>query len=147
LPPTPTFAYRSQGGTQDYLGPVIVAKQGVPFNLTIKNNLGPHPLAFAIDPPRSSPPAPTPQRPRAAVHPAHRNTQEAAGLLVPRPLDGDHQNSTCSPDWPAGYLIRNGDDDDRHGARTADQLPTPEHCSQLSLRKGPDLRRLAGNHR
>lgn len=50
MAPTPTFAYRASGGAQDYLGPIIVAKQGKPFDLTVTNNLGAHPLAFAIDP-------------------------------------------------------------------------------------------------
>jgi len=50
LEATPTFAYRSAGGgSQDYLGPVIVAKKGVPFDLTMVNSLGAHPLADSID--------------------------------------------------------------------------------------------------
>jgi spore coat protein A len=49
LPPTPTFAYRVPGGAQTYLGPVVVARQGVPFDLTVVNELGPHPLAAAVD--------------------------------------------------------------------------------------------------
>jgi len=49
LAATPTFSYRSAGGVQDYLGPVIVAKKGVPFDLTMVNNLGAHPLADVID--------------------------------------------------------------------------------------------------
>jgi len=110
LPATPTFAYRSEGGHQDYLGPVIVARQGVPFNLTVTNNLGRHPLAFAIDtglvpPDRRPPETHDAISPRAAVHLhggnsearydggpldtflpgdsrtyTHGNTQEAAGL-------------------------------------------------------------------
>ena len=89
LPATPTFAYRSEGGHQDYLGPVIVAKQGVPFNLTVNNELGKHPLAFAIDPalvpPDRRPPETHDRRPpethdaispRAAVH-LHGGNSEA----------------------------------------------------------------------
>jgi len=39
LAATPTFAYRASGGSQGYLGPVIVAKKDVPFDLTVVNNL------------------------------------------------------------------------------------------------------------
>jgi spore coat protein A, manganese oxidase len=49
LAPTPTFAYRASGGSQGYLGPVIVAKKDVPLDLTVVNNLGAHPLASVID--------------------------------------------------------------------------------------------------
>jgi spore coat protein A len=49
LGPAATFAYRSATGAQTYLGPVIVARRGVPFDLTVSNELGAHPLAFAID--------------------------------------------------------------------------------------------------
>ena len=49
LAPTPTFAYRSSTGSQTYLGPVIVARQNTAFDLTVSNELGAHPLAFAID--------------------------------------------------------------------------------------------------
>src|SRR5680860_1324701 len=47
--PTPTFAYKSAGGTQTSLGPVIVAQKDMPFTLAVTNNLGNHPLASAID--------------------------------------------------------------------------------------------------
>src|SRR5680860_310626 len=47
--PTPTFTYKSPGGTQDYLGPVIVAQKDMPFTLAVTNNLGNHPLATALD--------------------------------------------------------------------------------------------------
>lgn len=49
LAATPTFAYRAAGGSQNYLGPVIVARQGVPFALTVTNGLGTHPLSSVID--------------------------------------------------------------------------------------------------
>jgi len=49
LGPADTFAYRTLTGSQTYLGPVIVARRGVPFDLTVRNELGAHPLAFAID--------------------------------------------------------------------------------------------------
>lgn len=46
---TDTFAYQDTSGSQTYLGPVIVAEKGTPFTLTVHNQLGRHPLAFAID--------------------------------------------------------------------------------------------------
>ena len=49
LGPANTFAYRTLSGVQTYLGPVVVARRGTPFNLTVRNELGAHPLAFAID--------------------------------------------------------------------------------------------------
>ncbi|GGI82672.1 multicopper oxidase family protein [Pseudarthrobacter scleromae] len=49
LDPTDTFAYRAAGASQTYLGPVIVAQRGTPFALTVHNQLGEHPLAFAVD--------------------------------------------------------------------------------------------------
>jgi FtsP/CotA-like multicopper oxidase with cupredoxin domain len=48
LRPTPTFAYRSTGG-QSYLGPVVVARRDIPFDLVVVNQLREHPLANAID--------------------------------------------------------------------------------------------------
>jgi len=51
--PTPTLAYRSMAagvaGPQNYLGPVIVAKRDVPFQLTVSNDLTSHPMAAALD--------------------------------------------------------------------------------------------------
>jgi spore coat protein A len=49
LPKTPTLAYRTPGGGEDYLGPVIVARRGQRFTLEVENSLGRHPLAAAID--------------------------------------------------------------------------------------------------
>ncbi|TCC28493.1 multicopper oxidase family protein [Kribbella sindirgiensis] len=49
LGPADTFAYRTATGAQTYLGPVIVARRDVPFDLVVRNELGSHPLAFAID--------------------------------------------------------------------------------------------------
>ena len=75
---TPTFAYRSAGGTQDYLGPVIVAKKNVPFNLTVKNDLGSHPLASAIDYGIDGVVRTDARAPRAAVHLHGGNTDPAS---------------------------------------------------------------------
>jgi spore coat protein A len=48
LRPTPTFAYRATRG-QSYLGPAVIARRDVPFDLTVVNQLREHPLADAID--------------------------------------------------------------------------------------------------
>ena len=131
---TPTFAYRSQGGTQDYLGPVIVAKQGQTFNLTMVNNLGAHPLAGSIDTglmgvlptdataPRASThlhggntspgmdgdPTAT-FRPGTSFTYTYRNTQEAAGLWYHDHALGITRLNVYAG-LAGGYLIRNTDD-------------------------------------
>ena len=48
---TDTFYYRVPGNesSQEYLGPVILATQDVDFDLHMQNNLGDHPLDFAVD--------------------------------------------------------------------------------------------------
>ena len=132
---TPTFAYRSAGGIQDYLGPVIVAKQGVPFDLTMVNDLGAHPLATAIDYDIMGVLPADATAPRAAVHlhggntdPAsdgdpmdffgqgvsktyhYGNTQEAAGLWYHDHALGITRLNVFAG-LASGYLVRNGDDD------------------------------------
>ena len=146
MAPTPTFAYQSQGGTQDYLGPVIVAKQGVPFDLTMVNNLGAHPLATAIDYDIMGVLPADATAPRAAVHlhggntdPAsdgdpmdffgqgvsktyhYGNTQEAAGLWYHDHALGITRLNVFAG-LAGGYLVRNGDDD---GSGTL--LPAPPY--------------------
>lgn len=76
--PTPTFAYRSKGGKQDYLGPVIVARRNVPFNLTVVNKLGDHPLADSIDMGIMGAVPDDRTAPRAAVHLHGGNTAAAS---------------------------------------------------------------------
>jgi FtsP/CotA-like multicopper oxidase with cupredoxin domain len=44
-----TLAYRAVGATQTYLGPVIIARRGVPASVEVRNDIGRHPLARAID--------------------------------------------------------------------------------------------------
>ena len=44
-----TLAYRSVGGAQTYLGPVIIARRGEPTTVHVRNDIGRHPLAGAID--------------------------------------------------------------------------------------------------
>ena len=141
LPATPTLTYRTvsvggvaQTGTEDYLGPVIVAKQGVPLHLTVQNNLGAHPLAAAIDTalvPSGSADAATPRTsthlhggntdpandggpkdtflPGNAFTYRYGNTQEAAGLWYHDHALGITRLNVYAG-LAAGYLIRNGDD-------------------------------------
>ncbi|MDT0170205.1 multicopper oxidase domain-containing protein [Pseudarthrobacter sp. BRE9] len=65
---TDTLAYQEAGSSRTYLGPVIIARKGTPFELTVHNRVERHPLAFAIDSelvPHGSNDA---KRPRMSVH-------------------------------------------------------------------------------
>lgn len=131
---TPTFAYRTEGGGQTYLGPVVVAKQGVPFALTVRNELDGHPLAFAIDHGLVPGGADDARAPRASVHlhggntsPEHDggpletflpgaahtyeydNAQEAAGIWYHDHALGITRLNVYAG-LASGYLIRNDDD-------------------------------------
>ncbi|MEC5189973.1 MULTISPECIES: multicopper oxidase family protein [unclassified Arthrobacter] len=131
---TPTFAYRGGPVSQNYLGPVIVAKQGVPFNLTMVNSLGTHPLASAIDYGLDGVVAADATAPRASIHlhggnsspgndgdPTdtfvtgasktyhYGNTQEAAGLWYHDHALGITRLNVFAG-LAGGYLVRNGDD-------------------------------------
>ena len=137
LAATPTFAYRASGGSQGYLGPVIVAKKNVPFDLTVVNHLGAHPLASVIDygimgtVPGAKGDA---TAPRAAVHlhggntdPAsdgdpmdsfghgvtktyhYGNTQEAAGLWYHDHAVGITRLNVFAG-LASGYLVRDAND-------------------------------------
>ncbi|MDQ0147645.1 multicopper oxidase family protein [Pseudarthrobacter niigatensis] len=66
--PANTLAYQEAGSSRTYLGPVIIARKGVPFELKVRNAAECHPLASAIDSeliPRGSNDA---KRPRTSVH-------------------------------------------------------------------------------
>jgi len=131
---TPTFAYRSNGGVQDYLGPVIVAKRNVPFKLTVVNELGVHPLAGAMDFGIDGAVPLDATAPRAAVHlhggntdPAndgdpldffghgasktyqYGNTQEAAGLWFHDHALGITRLNVFAG-LAGGYLVRDAND-------------------------------------
>lgn len=131
---TPTFAYRGGTVSQNYLGPVIVAKQGVPFDLTVVNSLGAHPLASAIDYDLAGVVVADATGPRASVHlhggntspgndgdPTdtfatgasktyhYGNTQEAAGLWYHDHALGITRLNVFAG-LASGYLVRNGDD-------------------------------------
>ncbi len=150
LAATPTFAYRAAGGTQDYLGPVVVARQGVPFSLTTVNNLGAHPLAAAIDPalvPGNNTNDATAPRvsvhlhggntapgndgdPTATFRPGtsstyqYANSQEAAGLWYHDHALGITRLNVFAG-LASGYLVRSaiGGDDDGSGTK----LPAPPY--------------------
>ncbi len=51
LPPTPTLGYAvgSAPGKDTFGGPTLVARRGVPVSVTVKNELGAHPLAGSMD--------------------------------------------------------------------------------------------------
>ena len=131
---TPTFAYRSDGEVQDYLGPVIVAKRNVPFKLTVVNELGVHPLAGAMDFGIDGAVPLDATAPRAAVHlhggntdPAndgdpldffghgasktyqYGNTQEAAGLWFHDHALGITRLNVFAG-LAGGYLVRDAND-------------------------------------
>lgn len=146
LASTPTYAYKSQGGAQDYLGPVIVARQGVPFNLIMVNMLGVHPLADAVDTGIGGTLPSDRVAPRASTHlhggntaagmdgdPMdtfgfgasktyhYDNTQEASGLWYHDHAMGITRLNVFAG-LAGGYLIRNADDD---GSGT--RLPAPPY--------------------
>src|SRR5680860_364272 len=132
---TPTFTYKSPGGTQDYLGPVIVAQKDVPFTLAVTNNLGNHPLASALDTGIMGTVALDATAPRASTHlhggntaPVHDgdptdwfpsggttktytygNTQEAAGLWYHDHALGITRLNVIAG-LASGYLIRDVND-------------------------------------
>jgi spore coat protein A len=135
LPATPTYAYRGGNVAQNYLGPVIVAQQGVPFEVTMVNNLGAHPLASAIDYDLDGVVAADATAPRVSAHlhggntdpgndgdptdtfvPGdgprtyyYGNTQEAAGLWYHDHAVGITRLNVLAG-LAGGYLIRNADD-------------------------------------
>ena len=141
LPATPTLTYRTVSiggvptlGGEDYLGPVIVAKQGAPLHLTVQNNVDFHPLASAIDPALVPSGTTDATAPRASTHlhggntdtlfdggpkdtflPGNAftyeypNTQEAAGLWYHDHALGITRLNVFAG-LAAGYLIRNADD-------------------------------------
>jgi spore coat protein A len=135
LGPADTFCYQEDGvSTQKYLGPVIVAKQGVAFDLTVNNQLGNHPLAFAVESGLHGVSGLDKTAPRAATHlhggntstqsdggpedtflPGaswnyhYGNTQEAAGLWYHDHALGITRLNVYAG-LASGYLVRNGDD-------------------------------------
>jgi spore coat protein A len=149
MPPTPTFAYRGGSAAQTYLGPTIVARQGVPFDVTLISRLGEHPLAGAIDYDIDGVVAADATNPRVSTHlhggnsspgndgdPVdtftrsdgprvyhYGNTQEAAGLWYHDHALGITRLNVFAG-LAGGYLIRN-DDDPGDGARRADGSALP----------------------
>jgi FtsP/CotA-like multicopper oxidase with cupredoxin domain len=75
LGPTNTFTYRAAGASQTYLGPVIIAQRGTPFALTVHNQLGAHPLAFAVDTELVPPGSDDATAPRTSTHLHGGNTR------------------------------------------------------------------------
>jgi spore coat protein A, manganese oxidase len=130
-----TFCYQEAGQTtQSYLGPVIVAKQGQAFDLTVNNQLGNHPLDFAVETNLHGVVPEDKTTPRAATHlhggntsehsdggpedtflPGtswdyhYGNTQEAAGLWYHDHALGITRLNVYAG-LASGYLVRNADD-------------------------------------
>lgn len=75
---TDTFAYQDASGSQTYLGPVIVAEKGTAFGLTVHNQLGRHPLAFAIDGELVPPGTDDADFPRTSTHLHGGNTRSGS---------------------------------------------------------------------
>jgi FtsP/CotA-like multicopper oxidase with cupredoxin domain len=65
---TDTLTYQDAASSRSYLGPVIIARKGTPLSLTVHNDIGRHPLAFAIDPELVPPGSNDARSPRTAVH-------------------------------------------------------------------------------
>lgn len=129
-----TLAYRVPGGTQSYLGPVIVARRNVAFDLTVRNRIDSHPLAFAIDEALVPAGSDDASSPRTSTHlhggntapgsdggpmdvftPGdsrtyhYGNTQEAAGLWYHDHAQGITRLNVYAG-LAGGYLIRDADD-------------------------------------
>jgi FtsP/CotA-like multicopper oxidase with cupredoxin domain len=148
-----TFCYQDpKQPSQEYLGPVIVAKQGQGFDLTVSNDLGAHPLAFAVETNLHGVVDADKRTPRAATHlhggntdvrsdggpedtflPGsswvyhYGNTQEAAGLWYHDHALGITRLNVYAG-LAGGYLIRN-DDDLGDGTK----LPAPPYEVPLIL--------------
>lgn len=65
---TDTLAYQEAGSSRTYLGPVIIARKGTPFDLTVHNRIERHPLAFAIDTELVPAGTDDARRPRTSLH-------------------------------------------------------------------------------
>jgi spore coat protein A len=94
LPRTPTWGY----GGMPYLGPTFEAKRGVPINVIARNNLGAHPLAFAVDTSLHGAVEADKTTPRTTVH-LHGGNTEARS-------DG-HPESTFLPGNTFNYHYHN----------------------------------------
>ena len=151
-----TFYYKDPDQiTQQYLGPVIVARQDQAFDLTVNNNLGKHPLDFAVETGLHGVKETDKTAPRAATHlhggntteqsdggpldtfdpgtshPYHyANTQEAAGLWYHDHALGITRLNVYAG-LASGYLIRN-DDDPGDGSRLPASLDA-EHQHEVPL--------------
>ena len=71
MPNASTWGY----GGASYLGPTINAKRGVPIEINAQNDLGPHPLAFAIDTGLHGAMSGDATNPRASLHLHGGNTE------------------------------------------------------------------------
>lgn len=128
------------------LGPTIVAKRGTPVTINVTNNLGPHPLADAIDTGIDGATDADTTAPRAAVHLhgghtkatddggphdvilkggshpfAYGNLQQAANIWYHDHVIGITRLNVYAG-LAGGYLIRDADDDG-----SGDKFPAPPY--------------------
>ena len=94
LPATPTWGY----GGAAYLGPTIEARRGVPITVNASNNLGAHPLAFAIDTTIHGAEEADATTPRASLHLHGGNTS---------PSNDGHPTDTFLPGTTRPYFYNN----------------------------------------
>ena len=73
--PVDTLAYQDAASSQTYLGPVIIARKGTGFSLTVHNGIERHPLGFAIDPELVPPGSDDAAAPRTSLHLHGGNTR------------------------------------------------------------------------
>lgn len=71
MPSAPTFGY----GNMSYLGPTFEVMRGVPITVVAQNNLGAHPLGFAVDPSLHGATSSDVGTPRTTVHLHGGNTE------------------------------------------------------------------------
>lgn len=156
---TDTLAYQDAVASQTYLGPVIIAEKGTPFDLTVHNAIEWHPLAFAIDGelvPAGSNDADLPRTsthlhggntrpefdggPEQAFLPgssytySYDNTQDAAGLWYHDHALGITRLNVYAG-LAGGYLIRDAAGPNGTGIDTGDgtYLPPPPYEVPLIL--------------
>jgi FtsP/CotA-like multicopper oxidase with cupredoxin domain len=94
LPPAPTWGY----GGATYLGPTIEAKRHMPVTIAAQNQLGNHPLAFAIDTTLHGAREADKTAPRVSLH-LHGGNTEAES-------DG-HPDATFLPQQSRAYQYTN----------------------------------------
>lgn len=99
-----TLAYQDGTSSRTYLGPVIIARKGTPFSLTVHNGIERHPLGYAVDAELVPPGSNDAAAPRTSVHLHGGNT---------RPEYDGGPEQAFRPG--ASYTYRYGNDQDAAG--------------------------------